>query len=191
MGMPDANQASAPAAIPRDIGSLFRTHAETVHRWAVRLGGPGIDADDVVQEVFLIVQRRLREFRGDGKIETWLYRITERIVMKQRDRSWGRRLLRLFGGQEDDLAELAQRGPVTPLETLERNEATRLVYAALAGLSEKQRRAVILYELEGLSGEEIAELTGTKLATVWVHLHRGREHLQARLRSLGAQGDRP
>jgi RNA polymerase sigma-70 factor (ECF subfamily) len=190
MSVPDASVADELAPVALEIGSLFRAHAETVHRWAVRLGGPDVDADDVVQEVFLVAQRRLHEFRGDAKIETWLYRITDRMVRKQKVSPWRRRLRSLLIGRDDEVATVRQGGPPTPLDALERRDATHLVYAALADLPEKQRRAVILYELDGMSGEEIAELTGTKLSTVWVHLHRGRERFRARLRALRGQGDK-
>jgi RNA polymerase sigma-70 factor, ECF subfamily len=187
MSLPDARPAAAPP--PLAIGDLFRAHAESVHRWAARLGGPGVDADDVVQEVFLLAQRRLPEFRGAAKIETWLYRITERMVKKQRFSPWRLRLRRLLLGRDDERPNAMRPSPLTPLDALEKREATRLVYAALASLPEKQRRAVIFYEIDGLSGEQIAELTGIKLATVWVHLHRGRERFSASLRALLGQGE--
>jgi RNA polymerase sigma-70 factor (ECF subfamily) len=76
-----------------------------------------------------------------------------------------------------------------PYESVERQQAARLVYRALDGLNHKHRTAVILYELEGHSGEEIAELMGTKLATVWVWLHRGRAKFLERLRALTSEGE--
>src|SRR5262249_44087441 len=63
-----------PALFPTPtspVADLYRAHAQTVARWASRLGGPAIDVEDVVQEVFLVVQRRLREFRGEAEITTW------------------------------------------------------------------------------------------------------------------------
>jgi RNA polymerase sigma-70 factor (ECF subfamily) len=67
---------------------------------------------------------------------------------------------------------------------MERREAAAEVYSALDRLAEKYRSVVILFEIEGLSGEEIASLTGINLATVWVHLHRGRQKLRAHYREL-------
>ena len=83
----------------------------------------------------------------------------------------------------DYAAKLQAQGP-SVLEEMERREAAAEVYSALDRLAEKYRSVVILFEIEGLSGEEIASLTGTNLATVWVHLHRGRQKLRAHYREL-------
>src|SRR3954454_12851934 len=63
----------------QDVDELFRQSAPRVHKWVSRLAGHTVDAEDVVQEVFLVVQRRFAEWRADAKISTWLYRITERV----------------------------------------------------------------------------------------------------------------
>src|SRR5262245_486200 len=80
-----------------DVGWLYRTYATKVGRWAARLGGPSIEVEDVVQEVFLVAKRRLISFRSDGsgKVTTWLFRATERIVKAARRKQ---RLRRLLGG---------------------------------------------------------------------------------------------
>jgi RNA polymerase sigma-70 factor (ECF subfamily) len=173
----------APGADARpELAALYREHAELVKRWALRLCGPSLDAEDVVHEVFLVVRRRLSEFRGDAKMSTWLYRITERVVKEQSRKQRIRRALRgLVGDYADEIP--AER--FGPYESVQQQHAARLVYKALDGLSRKHRTVVILYELEGHSGEEIAELMGAKVATVWVWLHRGRAKFAERLRALG------
>jgi RNA polymerase sigma-70 factor (ECF subfamily) len=171
-----------PGGARWELAGLYREHAELIKRWALRLCGPSLDAEDVVHEVFLVVQRRLPEFRGEAKMTTWLYRITERVVKKQsRKQRLGRALRGLVGDYADELP--ADR--LSPYESVERQHTARLVYQALDGLPHKHRSVVILYELEGHSGEEIAELMGAKLATVWVWLHRGRARFLERLRALG------
>ena len=178
-------QAEVPAAAPPEITSLYRAHAAEVERWVVRLAGPTVDAEDVVQEVFLVVQRRLPEWRAEAKMTTWLYRITERVVHRQRRKQ---RMGRWLRGLAGDFAGDVPAERLTPVEDLERKEAARTVYAALDGLERKMRAAVVLFEIEGLSGEEIAALTGTKLATVWVQLHRGRARFLERLRDMEKRG---
>jgi RNA polymerase sigma-70 factor (ECF subfamily) len=166
------------------LESVYREHAAIVKRWALRLGGPGIDIEDAVHEVFLVVQRRLPEFRGDAQITTWLYRITSNVVHKQVRKQRTRRWLSGLGAFADDV-----KSDLTgPYETVERQHAARTVYRALEGLKENHRSVVILYELEGMSGEEIAALLQTKLATVWVWLHRGRAKFLERLKALGEEG---
>src|SRR6266404_4284509 len=91
---------------------LYREHAARVMGWAARLGGPGIDVDDVTQEVFLVVHRRLDTLRPDVKPTTWLFGITANV---------------------------------------------------LKTLSEKQRQVFVLFELEGLSTEQVADVSDTTL----------------------------
>ena len=169
--------AEAPVALTLD--GVYRAHAAQVSRWAAHMGGPWVDVEDAVHEVFMVVRRQLSEFRGDAKISTWLYRITERVVRaarrKERLRTWLRRTRR--ADVESSLSTSAK----TPAELLEREEARASVYAVLDRMPEKYRRMLILFEMEGLPGEEIAELTGVKLATVWVHLHRARALFLAEL----------
>jgi RNA polymerase sigma-70 factor (ECF subfamily) len=154
------------------LAGVYRVHAPQVARWAAHLGGPWVDVEDIVQDVFLIVRRRLDEFRGDAKVTTWLYRITARVVSdarrKERLRSWLRRSRR--GEVERALLSAAP----TPAEQLERVQARATVHLILDRLPEKYRTVLVLFELEGLSGEDVSAMTGVKLATVWVHLHRAR-----------------
>jgi RNA polymerase sigma-70 factor (ECF subfamily) len=179
--IPQPVLAPSESSVPLELGAVYREHADLVKRWALRLGGPSLDAEDVVHEVFLIVQRRLGEFRGEAKISTWLYRITLRVVRKQAARQkLGKWLKGLVGDFAQELPDL----DLGPYESMERQQAAHLVYRALDGLSHNHRAAVIMYELEGHSGEEIAELMGTKLATVWVWLHRGRAKFLERLRQI-------
>ena len=180
----DETSADGGAAEARSLDALYRAHAATVARWAAHLGGPMVDVEDAVHEVFLVVRRRLPEFRGDAKITTWLYRITERIVRGARRRDRLRRWLDLV--RRGDVEESLSPPRLSPVDELERRQSRDSVYVVLDRLSEKYRRVLVLFELEELSGEEIAALTGVKLATVWVHLHRARALFLAELnRDLG------
>ena len=174
------------AASQAEIASLYRAHAAQVERWVMRLGGPSVDAEDVVHEVFMVVQRRLPEWRAQAKVTTWLYRITEHIVHRQRRKQ---RLSRWLRGLTGDFAADIPTVRLSPVEELERKQASRTVYAALEGIERKQREVLVLFEIEGLSGEEIAALTGTKLATVWVQLHRARARFFERLRAMQERGE--
>jgi RNA polymerase sigma-70 factor (ECF subfamily) len=155
-----------------DTGSLYLTHAATVARWAARLGGPAIDPNDVVQEVFLVAQRRLAVFRAEGgQITTWLFRTTEKVVLtarrKHRLRVW---LARWSGGPPPGLGTA---GP-QPGDALERRQEVEGVYKILDQLPEKLRRVLVLFELEEMSTQEIADLVGARTGTVRVWLFRAR-----------------
>lgn len=177
---------------PRDIEAIYRQHAPQVSRWAARLGGHELDREDIVHQVFLVAQRRLPEFRGDAKITTWLHEITIRVVQgaRRKQRRWWRRPVRpgpdlhLTAAPpdavgEDDVAALPCEQP-TALDLLEKKEASQLVYVLLDQLDEKYRTALILFELEGLSGQEIAAVTNTSLSNVWVRLLRARQQFLKR-----------
>jgi RNA polymerase sigma-70 factor (ECF subfamily) len=165
--------APSAEATPPDVASLYRMYAAKVGRWAARLGGPSIEVEDIVQEVFLVAKRRLVSFRtdGGGSVTTWLFRATERIVKAARRKQ---RLRRLFGAAPaDDVAPTAVAGPI-PSDELERRQEIARVYRVLDRLPERQRRVLILFELEGLSTHEIAALIGARVGTVRVWLYRAR-----------------
>lgn len=166
---------------PPDAAALFAEHAEKVAGWASRLGGPTLDVEDVVQEVFVIVHRRLDRFRGDATLTSWLYGITANVVREQRRKARRRRWFGL-GRDARDADETA--GPPTPVEEMERRRRAAAVYRVLDEMREANRTILILAEIEGLSGDEIAQLTRTKAGTVWVRLHRAREEFSRLARKL-------
>lgn len=172
-------EGTAAAALPPTLDEVYKAHAAQVARWAAHLGGRWIDVEDVVHDVFMVVRRRLDEFRGDAKVTTWLYRITTRVVSdarrKERLRSWLRR------SRRDDVEHALTSAAATPADQLEGSETRANVRAILDRLPEKHRNVLVLFELEGMSGEEISELTGIKLATVWVNLHRARAAFLAQM----------
>jgi len=167
--------------VPLDVEAVYRAHAQRVGRWAARLAGPTLDVDDLVQEVFLTVQRELHTFRGVARLTTWLFRITENVVRHRRRKD---RVRRWLMGTADEVAGQLPSPRPTPLESLERRQATELVYRVLDGLPEKYRTVLVLFELEELGGEEIATLLGVKIATVWVQLHRARARFLSRLEEI-------
>ena len=189
-GSPPASVA-APAPTPvraaLDVATVYGRHADDVARWARRLGGPRIDAEDIVHEVFLVVQRRFHEWRGDAQVTTWLYEITFRVVRERRSRGWWRRWSTgTIGGDssgpDGDLTKLPVDQP-DALDLLQRREAAAALYGILDGIGEKYRTVIVLFELEGLSGEEIATLTGISLANVWIRLHRARQKVLKRFQA--------
>ena len=173
---------AAPAVVrsqPLSFETVYRAHVSAVSRWAMRLLGPSADFEDVVQDVFLVVRRRLPEFRGDAEIATWLYKITMRVAARARLRarwwSWlAGRAGRPGRGRLSNTFVPRPEMPRDPHAMLEAREQTRVLYGVLDQIGEKNRAAFIMFELEGLSGEQIAELTGTSIGTVWVRLSRAR-----------------
>lgn len=157
----------------------------------MRLLGPGADYEDVVHDVFMVVKRRLPEFRGDASVTTWLYEITVRVAQgaRRRNRWWSWLTARGPSPGRGRALPPPAAPPFAhdPQAELEARERARLLYALLDELGEDQRTALILFELEGLSGEQIAELTGASVGTVWVRLSRGRQKFLERLRAWEAR----
>ena len=168
-----ANPGAPAEAFAPDVASLYRQHAAKVGRWAARLGGPSIEVEDVVQEVFLVAKRRLGSFRpdGGGSLTTWLFRATDKIVKATRRKQ---KLRRLLGGSADLEEVGADPSRPIPSDELESRQAIARVYRVLDRLPERQRRVLILFELEGLSTPEIAALIGARVGTVRVWLYRAR-----------------
>jgi RNA polymerase sigma-70 factor (ECF subfamily) len=156
---------------PRDFDAIYHRYSRLVARWAARLGGPDLSVDDAVQDVFLVVSRRLSDFRGEARLTTWLFRITERTIRNarraRRRRGWFARLTRRI---EED----APAPQPSPAEQRERREAAEQFYRILETIPEKHRNVLVLHELEAMSAPEIAELLGMKVVTVRVTLHRAR-----------------
>lgn len=160
---------------------VFRLHGKDVTRWASRLD-PTLDLEDVVQEVFLTVHRNLGGWKeGRGALTTWLYRITENEVRHRRRREKWRRWL---GGSAEDVAGEVPAESVRPDEALERRQGHTRFYRVLDTMKERYRTVLVLFELEGLSGEEIARLLDARPATVFVWLHRARADFLARMERL-------
>lgn len=163
----------APGASPRALtfADVYAAHAPTVGRWAARLGGPAADVEDITQEVFLVVNRRLGEFRPDARMSTWLFGITAKVAANERRRrklrNWW---FRLAPGAGDETAASTDG----PLEHLEKRERRVLFHHALDKLSERHRRALVLFELEEMSVDDVAAHLGLRPGNARVLLHRAR-----------------
>lgn len=176
--------AQVELARPPTLGELYAAYAPCVMRWATRLLGGSQDAADVTQEVFLVVHRRLPDYvAGSAKLETWLFRITRNVVRARRRRlrvqAW------LFGGR-DDGHEAVALGP-GPAEMLEAQADARVVAQVLNTLSETDRALLVLFELEGYSGEVVAEMLGLPSSVIWVRLHRARARFLSQLQRLAPE----
>jgi RNA polymerase sigma-70 factor (ECF subfamily) len=153
------------------FAAVYAEHAPTVARWAARLGGPAADVEEITQEVFVIVNRRLGEFRGDARLSTWLFGITAKVAANERRRRKLRQWwFRLVPGAGDDAPAPADGA----LEQLEKRERRALFYQALDRLNERHRRALVLFELEELSVDDVAAHLGLRAGTARVLLHRAR-----------------
>ena len=172
LGMPEASSTGQASDLTA-VRELYAEHADFVRRAILRLGGPAIDADDLTHEVFLVALRKWARLPPGTDARAWLHGVATHAVWAARRKArWRRRL------------GLAQQQPAEPAPgvdaALDRREARSQVYRLVDQLSEKKRTVFLLFELEGLSGEQIAAIVEAPLKTVWTRLfHARREFLAA------------
>ena len=132
------------------------------------MGVLAADADDVVQEVFVVATKKLGSFDGRVALGTWLLGIALRLSRQHRRRNWRLRLSRLVG------LETQLPAPVDPERALAAQEEIAEAHWILARMSERRRVVFVLYEVEGLEGPEIAALLGCSVNTVKSRLYSAR-----------------
>lgn len=152
---------------------LYERHFPRVCRLALRLGTPEREAADVCQEVFLRVWRGLGRFRAEAQFSTWLYRITLNEVARAGRARGVRQALAALVGREPEPPSAPR-----PDEAAERVQARRELAAVLDRLRPKHRAVFVLYELEELSIEEIAEVLGCGPETAKSRLKRARAEFE-------------
>ena len=162
--------------------TLLALFEKPVYTLVSRLTDNDDDAADAVQEVFLKVFRKVKSFRGDSSLKTWIYRIAVNEARNQR-RWFGRhkRQLVCLDGEPGDAygaIDVMSDAGLSPLEEALQHEAQAQLEAALDGLNPNFRAVLVLREVEGLSYEEIADILGISLGTVKSRILRGREALR-------------
>jgi RNA polymerase sigma-70 factor (ECF subfamily) len=174
------------------FNEVVRLHGDKVFNLVLRMVGTRAEAEDIAQEVFVTVFKSIDSFRGDAKFTTWLLRIAANHS-KNRIKYLARRRSDRNGLDGATEAQLADQGkaPVqghidAPDAILEAAELETIMQEAIATLDEEHRLLVVLRDIEEMSYEEIAQITGLPEGTVKSRLHRARmalkEQMQGRLR---------
>ena len=151
---------------------VFRDHRADVARLVQRMTGRPGDLEDLVQEVFLQVYRSIKDFRGQSRFSTWLYRVTVNVVLMHRRAAKSRPVLQEapedgFGRDARDL----------PDDQVARGRRVAAFYRLLERLSDKKRAVFVLHELEGLSPAEVAKVVSAPVLTVRTRLFYARREL--------------
>ena len=161
------------ASARRDEGAfeqLVRRHTAALYHGALRTTGSPQLAEEVVQDAWLSAWLHVGGFRGQSAVRTWLVRIVTSKALNALRRP--QRTLAL-----DAVPEVLAAGDSDPEQQAELRERARAVRLAVAALPERQREAVVLRDLEGLSYEEVARALDCSVASVKSALHRGRRAL--------------
>lgn len=159
---------------------LYAKYAGKVHGFARRFLGDDQHAEDVTQEVFLRVFRKLGSFRGESKFSTWLFRVTVNGCKNKR-----RSLERLQRFDPDRFREERRDAEAPPERFLEHRSLGGRIDEALGMLSDEQRSVLLLKALDELSYREIGELCGQSENQVRGKLYRARKAFRHALAELG------
>ncbi len=168
--------------------ALVRRYQHKVHGYVVRMTNDAQDAEDLTQEVFIKAYVSLGNFRGEASVQTWLYRIATNLCI-DRSRRKKRQVPTAFSLDEPVEEEHEQTGrelpdhEADPYRLLARKELRQRVREALAAMSEKLRAVIVMYDLQSMSYEEIAQVLDCPLGTVKSRLFNGRTELARKLKS--------
>jgi RNA polymerase sigma-70 factor (ECF subfamily) len=159
-----------PFAAP-NFDELYEGYVDFIWRSVRRLGVAEAATDDVVQQVFLVVHRRLPEFCGAASVRTWIFGIVLRVVREHRRLQRRKSPHHLWPSTDPETLADSAGGPD---ESTARAEAARLVQAWLDELDDDKREVFVLAELEGMTAKEIADATGANPSTVYSRLRAAR-----------------
>jgi RNA polymerase sigma-70 factor, ECF subfamily len=155
---------------------IYEEYVDFVWRSARRLGVDEGAVDDVVQQVFLVIYRRLADFSGHPFVRAWVFAVLVRVVREHR-RTMRRKSPHVFHPATDP-ESLVDAQQLEPHEALARVEAARLVHQWLEELDDEKREVFVLSELEQLTAGEIAEVTGVNVNTVYSRLRAARQDFE-------------
>ena len=173
MAVSNANMRSSEPVRGRvpDFSSIYDDWFDHVARWLGALGVPDVDREDLAQEVFLVVRRRLCDFDGRN-VAGWLYRIASNKAGQHRRLSW---MKVIFSSERSpEIDDLPFEG-TSVLANIETKEKVLLLERLLSKMNERRRHVFFLFEVEGHSGEEIADMLDVPMNTVWTRLHHARK----------------
>jgi len=163
------------------LSELYRRHGRRVESIARNLIGPSSELEDIVQDVFIELQRALYRFRGDSRFTTWLHRITVNVALQYLRKGRRKGFLRWVGLDRDT----SQRAAPSGESRIEARDVCRQLYDILGKLPEKKYVVFTLFELEGMTLEEIASSLGISTNTVKSRLFHARKEVFDAARSRG------
>jgi RNA polymerase sigma-70 factor (ECF subfamily) len=163
--------AADSTAEPPKIQDLYRAHFAFVWRSLRRLGVAPPALDDAVQDVFLVVHRRLSDFQRGAAPKPWLFGIALRVAQQHRRSQWRQHHSLGFAEQ------VHGTGQPDPYQAATLAESASTVQRFLAALDQDKRNVFILADLEQMSGQEIADALNVNLNTVYARLRAARKQL--------------
>jgi RNA polymerase sigma-70 factor, ECF subfamily len=173
----------AQAGSREALSDLLARLQPLLYRFGVRMCGNVEDAEDVLQEALLAVARSVGSYRGESSPSTWLYTIARSFCIKKRRKS-------KFAPDHEQSLEASLEAQAIPApgpapdQAVEEQETRELLSRALAALEPMYREAFVLRDLEGLSAQEAAQVSGISVEALKSRLHRARAAMRERLSPL-------
>jgi RNA polymerase sigma-70 factor (ECF subfamily) len=159
-----------------DAAQLFRVHRDRIYRYILHLVHNAAEAEDLTQETFLRAHRGRQSLQDPGAVVSWLYRIATHVCMD--------RLRQRKPQVSLDAVEAASRVTAVASEspsaqqTAERKQTSECVQQCLKFLPDRYRAVLLMHEVYGLTGKEIADLMDLNLTTIKMRLHRAHRMLE-------------
>ncbi|MFH1808001.1 MAG: RNA polymerase sigma factor [Pseudomonadota bacterium] len=161
------------AQLPGAFEEFYYAYVDRVHRHLFSIVGPDSDLDDLVQQTFVLVHQRIHTFRGESSVSTWLHRVTVNVALDhlRRRRRWFR-----LDSVRDMLPMPSE--PEQPDAMADRGQQIRVLHQVLDRLKPKKRLVFVMYEIEGHTLEEIAEVVDSSVNTVAARLRAARQEVR-------------
>lgn len=161
---------SALACLEVDVAMAFREHHPFVYRVLLCTGVPRIALDDAVQDVFLTVHRRRRDYDGRAPLRHWIYGIAKGVGRNHERKARGR------ARRHAELPALSQSPEQE--SSVARSQALALVDDFLRALNPDQREVFVLVHIEGMTAPEVADMTGAGVNTVYSRMRLARARFE-------------
>lgn len=168
------------------FSNFVAAYQPVVFRWALTFASDSDEADDLTQETFIRALRKIRQYRGEGTIEGWLYRIVRSVGMEKRRVAFRRRLL----GRSPAARPERDVYTTDPGARVDSQTITALIHSYFEDLPPAQREAFDLVDLQGYAAAEVALMTGRSPGAIRVSLFAARSAIRQRLlETYAAKGD--
>lgn len=181
-----ATAAAGSPATGLDVTAIHAAHADFVWTTLQRFGVRDADLEDALQEVFVVVHRRLDSWDRTSKITTWLFGVAMRVAAAFRRKAHVRR-----ERATEDAGELEIDHGLSPEEAAARIEARATLESILDTLDLERRAVFVMFEVEEMSCEEIAATIGVPVGTVYSRLHKARKEFAAAVEKRRKEGAAP
>jgi RNA polymerase sigma-70 factor, ECF subfamily len=179
-------QPASPRARPLDVLAVHEAHADFVWCSLQRLGVRPSDLDDVFQEVFIVVHKRLHTYDGSSQLTTWLYGVCLRVAAAHRRRAWIRRETPTADLPDEEGTPSSRR----PDALCAAREGHAMLARVLDAMDLDKRAVFVMFEIDELPSETIATTLGVPVGTVWSRLSAARKQFEAKLSRLRAKEQR-